>query len=486
MKMPRFLPFVLAALATFACSGKTVTTGPNETPPPSAPATEPTTVIDLGEVATNTDVPFDIPPTALGFNITVEGLASDVDSDAPFGIERIVDPSGRLVHSNYTPAGGNHDTSTIAFDAIASVSVPQGEAVRPDLGGGWKLRVGFKGAPTRRGRLHVRVRIQVTEDGAFHGGTLDLHVHIPEGLKFGATLVDTATVGSSPELAKRVDRYFEVMKDLIGIDRGEVVYHLESASLASLDGIDAIVQGFSVSDSKRNGLQEMHLLFTNAIKQDGEEIAAGISPGVPGAAMIFGRGVSGIIISPDGHTDERVRIEADAQTMVHETGHFIGLNHTTEFDGVLSDPLSDTPLCTTMDGSKTLSNLRLCPDRANLMFAAATLPGEVAALSPTQKRVYQGSPIFKLFRSQAPATRTLAETEVRFAADRYRKLSGRPLTPVEEELASGFCGLVPIDANGIVARHGRDALVSASTDPDVSPIVRGRARLALRSLPRTP
>jgi hypothetical protein len=478
MMMPRPLPIVLTVLAIGACSGKTTSSGTNAAPPEPVPegrATAPTTVLDLGNVATNTDVPFNVPEGALGFNITVEGDASDVDANAPFGIERVVDPAGRLVHSNYTPSGGNHDTSTIAFDAIAAVSVPQGDAVRTDLGGAWRLRVGFQGAPTRRGSLRVRVRIQRTEDGAFHGGTLDLHVHIPEGLTFGTTRVDTATVGSSPELQARVDRFFEVTRSLLNIDRGEIVYHLERAELASLDGVNALVQGFSVSDKRRNGLQEMHLLFTNEIAQNGEPIAAGISPGVPGAATIFGRGVSGIIISTSGSSED------DVQTMIHETGHFIGLNHTTEFDGVLSDPLSDTPLCTTMDGTKTLTKLRLCPDRTNIMFAAAAIEGPIT-LSPTQKRIYRGSPIFKLFPAAGLTTRALGETEVRFATRRYQRLSGLPLTPAEEELASGFCGLVPIDAEGLAARYGLDALVEASTDPDVSPIVRGRARLALRAL----
>jgi hypothetical protein len=481
--MPRLLPIVLTAVTIGACSGKTTDPGLSGTgpaPPSTGPAAQPTTVLDLGDVPTNTDIPFDVPEGALGFNITAEGGASDVDADAPFGIERVVDPSGRLVHSNYTPVGGNHDTSTIAFDAIAAVSVPQGDAVRANLGGAWKLRVGFKGAPTRRSQLHVRVRIQKTDDGVFHGATLDLHIHIPEGLKFGTTAVDTATVASSAVLQARVDRFFEVTRGLLNIDRGEVVFHLERASLASLDGVDALVQGFSVSDSRRNGLQELHMLFTNDILQDGQPIAAGISPGVPGAATIFGRGVSGIIISPSDSTSP---VEDDVQTMVHEMGHFIGLNHTTEFDGVLSDPLTDTPLCTTMDGTKTLSKLRLCPDRTNIMFAAAAIDLPIA-LSPTQKRIYQGSPIFKLFGTQGLATRSLANTEVRLAPRRYQRLSGLPLTPAEEELAMGFCGLVPIDAEGLAARYGRDALVEAAYDPDVSAIVRGRARLALRALSR--
>jgi len=466
-------------LALEACGEETTkTTDPAPAPTSSSasPPSRPSTVLDLGEVTTNTDVPFDVPVGALGFNITVEGGVEDVDANAPFGIERVVDPSGVAVHQGYTPVGGNHDTSTIAFDAIAAVSVPQGDRVRRDLGGAWTLRVGYKGAPTRRGTLRVRVRIQATDDGAYHGGTLDLHVHVPTGLLFGTKRLDPATLGTSPDLQARVDRFFEITRALLGIERGEVVYHLEGAELAALDGVDDLVKGFSVSDARRNGSQEMHMLLTNEIADQGQPIAAGISPGVPGAATIFGRGVSGIIVATSGS------VEDDVQTMIHETGHFIGLNHTTEFDGLLSDPLSDTPRCTTMDGTKTLQKLRQCPDKTNIMFAAAAIEAPIT-LSPTQKRIYQGSPIFKLYRSEGLATRSLADAPVRLQTTRHLRPSGLPLSPVEEELAMGFCGLVPIDAEGLAARHGRDALVEAASDPDVSPIVRGRARIALRALP---
>jgi hypothetical protein len=487
--MRTILPLAAGSLLSilFACGDQAnvVETGPTPPTAPSGevdagePAAPPTATgplfIDLGEVPLGEDATFDIPEGALGFNITAEGKLADFDPEAPFGIERITDPSGAIVHDHFMPKGGTKATSLASFDAIAAASVPQGEDVPQNLAGKWKVRFGLDGTPSNM-KLRARVRVQSTSDGAFHGGQLDLHVHVPDGLKIGDRTVDASTAASDPDITKRIDTFFILTRELLGIEKGEVVIDQEAGSYQELDGIPEILEGFAISAGEKDGTQVLHVLMTNLIAIDGQPVAAGIAPGIPGAANVFGRNVSGIIVTTT--TSPLV----DAATMLHEAGHFFGLNHTTEVDGQSSDPLSDTPVCAGI----TADNIMDCPDRTNMMFVAGPIEGP-ATLSPTQTRVYRGSPIYRASTAGTGRTMSFEPPHSLPSFERSFRVSGKnTLSPVERELSFGFCGLAPLDANGLVKRHGRAQAISqlqaAAADHDLVPFIRGRANLALRAL----
>ena len=486
--------FLALALLAVACTTETVIvtkpadgpTDPGPTDPgavdPTAPVTPtaPTNplVIDLGTVKTGVDVEFDLPVGALGFNIVVEGSNADFDQDKPFGIQRITDPKGKVVHDNFMPDGGTKDTSTASFDTIAAASVPQSENVSEVVPPGkWKVRFGVQNNPTAKPALTAKVRVQSSGDGAFHGGTLDLTIHVPAGLKVDGAVVDPAKAATNAGIKERLDTFFKVTSSLLGIERGTVTFQTARTSLVDLDD-NEIIDGFAASTGETDGTQNMHILLSNSIRQGGESIAVGISPGIPGAAGLFGRGVSGIIVVPGSTAED------DVLTMIHEMGHFIGLNHTTEFDGQSSDPLSDTPKCpaATISGHQ----FQNCPDNTNVMFAAGALAGPVS-LSPTQKRVYHGSPIYKALTAGATKTQSLsAASTTSLVLQRSFRTSGAALSPLERELSAGFCGLTLPDAAGLVQRHGQTATIAqlraASADQDLAPFIRGRANLVLRKM----
>lgn len=434
-------------------------------------------ILDLGEIQAGEDVPFEIPAGALGFNVTIEGTVADFNLDAPYGIERIVDPKGKIIHNDFTPNGGTIATSLAEFDTIASVSVPQGENVAENLAGTWKLRVGQRGVSASKIKVKGTVRVQSSGDGTFHGGKLDLHLHVPDGLNVDGVKIAGDKADTNASLKQRVDTFFKVTSSLLGIDRGDVVWHAEPSVYAKLDTGEKIIDGFAVSKGTTNGTQSLHVLFTNEISDKGEPIAVGISPGIPGAATIYGRYVSGIIVATQS-SDE------DVLTMIHEAGHFFGLNHTTELDGQDADPLSDTPRCTTI----TDGQLQSCPDRKNIMFVAGAIAGPIT-LSASQKRVYHGSPIYKAFPSGTTRTMSLdldtMSTPMPALRWKFRASNGS-LSPIETELSAGYCGLTKIDPQGLVRRYGQVTAVAqlqaAAKDQDLSPIIRGRARVALKQL----
>lgn len=446
-----------------------------ETPDAKGPTLTDSSAIDLGDVQVGTDVPFEIPAGALGFNIVVEGKLADFDQSRPFGIDRITAPDGTVVHDGFTPRGGSNPTSFASFDVIAAASVPQGEGTPEDLEGTWKVRLGVHGSSAKP-TLKAKVRVQSTSDGAFHGGQLDVHIHVPRGLRIGARAVDASKAESDPDIKERVDAFFVGTSQLLGIERGEVTFHEEAERYQSLND-NEVLAGFAVSSGQKDGTQALHILMTNMIASGGQPVAAGISPGIPGAATVFGRNVSGIIVT----TSERA--SQDALTMLHEAGHFIGLNHTTEFNGQGSDPFEDTPFCQNV--SRNPNDLFACPDRSNIMFVAGAIDGPVM-LSPSQKRVYRGSPVYRALASSG-GTRSISASTVAPTFKRAFRISGDPtLSPVERELSLGFCGLNPLDADGLVDRHGRDAAIAqlraAAVDTDLAPYIRGRANLALERL----
>lgn len=447
---------------------------PEEDPKPTA--SDPL-VLDLGDVQAGTDVKFEIPEGALGFNIIAEGKSADFDPERPFGIQRITAPDGTVVHDNFTPKGGSNPTSYASFDVIASASVPQGQGVPKDLAGTWKVRFGVYGSAGSKPKLKGKVRVQSSGDGVFHGGQLDLQIHVPDGLKIGNRTIDASKAASDPAIKERIDTFFALTTQLLGIEKGEVTFREEDRAYQELESIEEVLQGFAISNGQKDGTQALHILMTNLIAQDGQAFAAGISPGIPGAATIFGRGVSGIIVTTSESPDQ------DVLTMLHEAGHFFGLNHTTEFDGQSSDPLDDTPACETI--SRNPNDLFNCPDRTNVMFAAGAIDGPVT-LSATQKRVYRGSPIYRAFTAGGSTMSFVPPSPAPSIKRTFRVSGSTVLSPVERELSSGFCGLNALDVDGLVKRHGRaDAITqlrAAAADPDLVPFIRGRANLALHEL----
>jgi hypothetical protein len=434
---------------------------PPDAPPPLRSVTSPL-VVDLGMVGDGTEVFLDVPKNALGFVVIVHGGGTHA------GIEQVRSPSGVVVHSAFTPVGGDQQTSLSEMMSLATVAVPMGDlaASNPPEPGKWTLRFAAPDAPSQPDAgppvgLHAEARIQVGSPAGFAGGRLDLDVHLPEGLRLDGRLLSASNAASDTAIASRLDAFYDGLVELFGIDRGEVRFHDASNELVAVNTEPRLLAGFAVAAEAR---QSLAVLFTTSIDLGGGNAAWGVAPGVPGAAITSGTEMSGVILAVG-----EAPATGDGLALLHEAGHFFGLTHTTELDGQFGDPLADTPRCLDIDVADPLSVFR-CPDVGNLMFPTFDgAGGFVLDSTASQSRVFRGSPVYKAY---AETTGGKTKKSGRLVRDSSRAL--RAKTRAEAWLASTIC--MHARRRGVPPFAGDVAeLRAAAEDPSLPGALRRRA-----------
>ena len=143
--------------------------------------------------------------------------------------------------------------------------------------------------------------------------------------------------------------------------------------------------------SAGSGARAVPLFLIADIEGMGDGAVQALSGGIPGPLGVHGTGASGIAIATDTLL---AKPSALGRTLAHELGHFLGLMHTTEYDGSAHDPLTDTPACPLAadgDGDGRLTSDECTAyDGQNLLFWAQS---SGVALSTSQIRVLRQAPI---------------------------------------------------------------------------------------------
>jgi hypothetical protein len=425
---------------------------------PLSPAVE----IDLGSVTAGVPVSVQIPPNTLGFHVSVKASVPQVE----LGVISIQSPSGAFVHNNGIPANGEHPTSGTLFGNVAAAQVPQSN--HPDVMPGvlpGEYKIVFDGS----GPMTAKVKVQTTPDGAFHGGNLNMHLYIPEGLVLAddPKPVRAGTAWAHPEVKSRLESTFRAILDLYDLHNGTVQFHAIPARYKSIaDGeLDSVFKETRVA---RAG-QAMHIFLSEAAE---DQQWWGIAAGIPGDANSPGSDQAGVALANIPEADA----EMEGYVLAHELGHFFGLNHTTEFSGE-ADPLEDTPRCVDID-----RDLRRCPDFSNVMFAAGAASGTVLS-SPLQRRVVWGSPIVSAFATGpviTPGAGAGMRVLPRKAPD-FGKLFGHAgvaLSSTEQWVMAGLCRH-PSHARIALSDARKAEARAISMNPAVPRLVRNvAARLA--------
>jgi len=191
------------------------------------------------------------------------------------------------------------------------------------------------------GPARVLVHAKMAAAGLPATGVLDLNLHF------------TGAQGLSAESAKSDAKFqsqIESMRTIysqVGLDLGTITYRdIDSGYrvIETLDGEGSDLQAmFSESDGNPNALNLFFVDELSASAFGGFGVILGIAGGIPGPPLVQGSSRSGVAIAIKPIPGAPADIDT---TMAHETGHFLGLFHTSEqafFGPQIHDPLPDTP-----------------------------------------------------------------------------------------------------------------------------------------------
>lgn len=225
------------------------------------------------------------------------------------------------------------------------------------------------------------------------GSRVELRVYLT-----GLASVQARTAPNDPDLAAMFDELGQIYA-AAGVAVGPIRYRdvpqpagTEHRFVDTLEEAEALV-----ALSEPLGAQaDPRVINLFLVQGFGPEFpVAGVSLGLPGPAGLHGTSASGVVVSaellgqplvgPNGEQLDGSRLTGNV--VAHEFGHYLGLFHTTEGDGVTTDPVADTPSCT-----PDLFPFD-CPDLTNLMFPFAD--PNARELSPGQAFGMMAHPLTK-------------------------------------------------------------------------------------------
>ncbi|HEY4220954.1 MAG TPA: matrixin family metalloprotease, partial [Myxococcota bacterium] len=151
------------------------------------------------------------------------------------------------------------------------------------------------------------------------------------------------------------ERATVVASSNIGFIGSGISLDVQSSQSFTFAGSDSIALG-SDDAALRNAVAALDLggalpiVFVRALDGSGEpdafdgasgDVAVIPNPTAPGTSGV------GVLVAIDAQRDDTGHLDTTSvgRVVAHEVGHALGLFHTSEADGVLHDPIADTPEC---------------------------------------------------------------------------------------------------------------------------------------------
>ncbi len=269
-------------------------------------------------------------------------------------------------------------------------------------------------------------------------GTYDIKVLLKPGAVPSTGVVDLSLVLVTDELTATsapgnasVQRMLQTMGTVLGragLSLGTVAYEDlppdVKARYATVDVSDLSPCGDVATLLRMTGPgNRMNLLLVKSFSTAG---IVGMDGTIPGPSSVGGTIASGALVSTVdlffgagacGSTIDLSNCGADltAYVAAHETGHFLGLYHVSESDGILFDPVRDTPTCPCASCSSTpgvcgtaraevnvLNCTRQATDPAspcgggdNLMFWLVDPARSTGVISPNQSSIVRANALVR-------------------------------------------------------------------------------------------
>lgn len=301
------------------------------------------------------------------------GVSNNISFDVPPGVESLLievrGGKGRYYLTKFVTPSGR--------DLIeASQFVTRGARELPGL-----VTWMYPNVPDERpapGQYELLIRAEDGEGGHISSEYLDIRVYLErEGSSFGCGLNLDILVADDAIVASDVNDMVQLLIDDLSaryapagvriLDHTASSVVLPTADL-DLGGNPAIVisQVEDVMDAARAdgriNPQSIHVLIVRSLGAD----LRGYSMGLPGP-MGSDLATSAVLVSSRAFVDNEgfLDVYGLAETTAHELGHYLGLYHTSEFDGQFHDPIEDTPQCTDSSCPAQYWNNLMTPGSSN-------------------------------------------------------------------------------------------------------------------------
>lgn len=354
------------------------------------------------------------------------GVAYDDNVDAgnpsPDGGE---DPSGK--YASY--GGGTPNTAAFTMpntSASLAAGVPEGtwKFVVNDYANECTLLSGCSDGGSADSTYDVSVITRTQPEGSI----LDAAFYIVADMSTLSGTPLRAANATSDTYVQRMVKSFQGILAQAGITANVTFYDVSASdrnrfgtnlSVTNIGPCEEMNQMFTLSSA--HGGNVMNLFFVQGLQSSdstGSLFVVGVDGTIPGPSSFNGTVQSGAVVSIadlyagrtfcTGGLDVRCGADEVAYVAAHETGHFLGLFHTTEKEGDLFDPITDTPKCPCLTCASTTDLPRCgtsnppnmlasscvsapsCGGGDNLMFWLLA-PG--ANLSPQQAQVMRLNPL---------------------------------------------------------------------------------------------
>jgi len=333
--------------------------------PPDEPAQAEVETLDLGSVTVgprgSDTLELSLPAGAQGAAVIATGTAGELMT-----VGKLTDPSGRTLYDFHDPMAGVGIRVLPAADVL-TLLLPMTPRV-PLAQGKYRLSYLRNGSDKS---VQVSAHVKKGDAGAQLGGTLDVRVHL-----VGVPGLNAAGAEGHAKLGQAV-QVFRSRLGATGVTIGDIDYRdadgADATRLSTIDSIEGpsseLAALFKLSEGQPDRL---HLfLVEEIVSGDAGFILLGLAGGIPGPP-IPGSGASGVAVTAALLASDPASV---GRTMAHETGHYLGLFHTSERNGSAHDPIPDTPECRpTADGnSDGMVVASECREKGagNLMFWSA-------------------------------------------------------------------------------------------------------------------
>ncbi|MHC4222919.1 MAG: hypothetical protein ACYSUN_02925, partial [Planctomycetota bacterium] len=224
--------------------------------------------------------------------------------------------------------------------------------------------------------MNIWISYQQRWAGYTSKGTLPVNVYIADGIPLTATDARTDTRMQS------VLGTFDAILGQVGMRLGSITYHKLTwapwDNIASVGLYENMIEFGPWFSTPSPAFGKLHLYFIKNLSGEFGD-AIGVSSASPGLKwdqyQLFP--YSGVVVEYEGSSAFTV-----GSTAAHEAGHFLGLMHTVEENGIFFDIIEDTLECPAYG-----TNAICTEEGANYLLHWADLGPEGTLLTPGQRRV---------------------------------------------------------------------------------------------------